>query len=192
MDPVNRNINPPLPTEYINAQPPVPVFTDETKAEKPHSGTFGKVLKIVGAITLVIIVIFSVFILISIRNYSKYQKESKIYVDTEVQKIVDDWNEEELLAQADEQFLSATPKKSIDELFLYFSKNLGSFIQYENSTLIDSRSYSGTTGNIIVAVYSSDARFERGTAQIITTVQNKNGKWTILGFRVNSQAFLKK
>src|SRR3990167_11011938 len=96
----------------------------------------GKIVKIFLAAFFLALLFFVVnaFVLNPIKyDGAKLDKESKAYVDIQIPFILQSWNGQKLVDQADPQLLKVTSKKDLLELFSAFSTYYGPMKSYDGS-----------------------------------------------------------
>lgn len=169
-------------------------ITLSKKWKLSNNGKKTKLFKILMAI-LVIVLLWIILVVIATifttNNYQKYDSQSISYVQTELPKIFTDWNDKELLRQADPDFLSTTPKSDLDKTFAFVSKKLGVLKSVQKYQKDFENNHLGIDGNTFQIAYTVKAIYEKGNAAINLYVRNKNGKWSILGFEVHSDVLNK-
>lgn len=148
-----------------------------------------KALKIIGIFILLGVVGFSIL------NYfgTKFDKESKAYVDKTVPIIIANWDADQLVNYSHPNLLKSASPEKIKALLNMFSESLGNLKEYKGSkgqagTHID-RIERGL-GIAVTGEYISDADFEKAPAKIQILLLKQDNKWQILGFQVISDALI--
>ena len=159
--------------------------------EKPSLGykKIKKTLLILGGIILCLIIFILTFSFIAYKNIPELDDESHDFVNENIPHVLESWDENYLMSMADSDFKAATPDESIDKLFNLFDSKLGKFKSYEGSTGQASVLVT-LTGKKITAHYIVRANFENAPAIIDINLVKNGNRWYILGFQVNSSAFL--
>ncbi len=148
-----------------------------------------KTLMILGGVFLVLVIIGAIGIGILAVKGSALDKESKAYVDRVTPIILADLNQKTLFKYADEELKKSVSAEDFKKIFKFFGR-LGKFKKYEGSTGQANISVTTTSGKVITGRYAANAEFEKGPATVRITVIKRNTGWKILGFYINSKAFL--
>lgn len=143
-------------------------------------------LKILLSIPLLLSILFvGVFVYFG----HKYDIESKAYTDKEIPKIINSWDISELMSQESPEFKQSITQDQLNALFNKFSMRLGNLKEYKGSvggaTFLFSK-----PGHIVSASYIIQATFEKAPAKITVDLVSDNGKWSIEGLTVFSEALL--
>ncbi|HZZ26531.1 MAG TPA: hypothetical protein VFE46_00885 [Pirellulales bacterium] len=139
-----------------------------------------------GVIIIAIILAFAVFL----PRAFKLSGEATAYLETEVPKIVEHWNSQELIDAATPELISAAKSSDgIERLFTMF-RQLGALKHLDKphgEIIVNTSTNHGseTTGN-----YTIPADFEKGSATIHVQLLRNGGGWKINGFHIDSEAFL--
>ena len=144
---------------------------------------------VLGGIFLAILVVGVVGMVFIATKGRALDTESKQYVDVAVPAIVSQWDRQELINRAGPEFMETVKDGDIEKLFTLFRK-LGAFKKYNGSEGQANISVTSKNGKVTSAAYVAKADFEKGPAEIQVTLIKHDAKWQILGFRVNSKAFL--
>ncbi len=149
-----------------------------------------KFLTILGGIfvVLIVVVVVGFFVL----NYfgTGLDEESKLYVDSNLPQIINDWSVEELISRASPELMKVAPKEKIENLFNAFSERLGPLKEYKGSNGQANISVTTQKGKVITGAYVAEAIFEKAPATIQFRIIKHDNQWQILEFRVNSEALL--
>ncbi len=114
-------------------------------------------------------------------------KEARQYADNTFTRVFGRWDADKLLAEASSEFFSAMPGQQAAEqtknLFKDASEKLGMMRMYNivSQEFKTSRSPDGKQQTFVQ--YTAQSVFERGKAQIVLTLVNRDAKWKIYGFR---------
>lgn len=148
--------------------------------------------QLVGCSIVVACVVVTVGSLIFVfsRVGRKLDKQSQMYVDEVLPKIVSDWQANQLIKRASPELLKATPDNKIRSLFSAFSKRLGNLKNYKGSRGEANIFFRFPEGRTVTATYVCDANFERGPASIQIRIILRNKTWQILELHVRSEALL--
>lgn len=148
-----------------------------------------KILMILGAVFSVLCVVAIVgFSVLAVKG-SALDKESKSYVDEVTPIILANLNKETLFQYASDELLNSASSEDFDKLFNWFQK-LGQFKEYNGSEGQATIMVTTQNGKQITGKYETNAEFEYGPATIIISVVKKDDDWQILGFHINSLAFV--
>lgn len=146
-----------------------------------------KIIMILGYIFLaLILVVIAALIGLSVMG-KKLDKESRIFVDAAVPAIVSNWDVRELQQRASPEFEASVDYDEVEEYFGSL-QDLGTFQEYKGSEG-DSNITLSLAGYEITADYTANAEFEAGSAEIQVSLIKRDGRWQILDFKVNPEAF---
>lgn len=148
-----------------------------------------KFLMILGCIFLVVIVLVGAGIAFVAIRGSALDKESREYADAVIPAIVDTWSEKALLDRASPEFRQAATNDQLDRLFRLF-RTLGPPQKIDPAKGQASILENPSTGQRITAAYETQAAFAKARATIQLTLIKHGPAWEIMGFRVNSPAFI--
>lgn len=125
-----------------------------------------------------------------IRHGLQLDSSSKAYVEDVMPKLLGFWDYEALASQSSPEMLAAASPEQLKRLFDAGSHALGPLKQLGaikgDSAVMVTNSKAKTT-----ARYRVEAQFARGSAMIDVALIQHDGRWQVLGFHVNSDAFLK-
>jgi hypothetical protein len=146
-----------------------------------------KFLIILGGLFLLIISVITVTIASAVITSNGLDKESKLFVDENLPKIVSNWDIEAFERYSDQsaQEKAGFTKEVGETLFAEWSKKLGKMVQYKGSKGRTSFFYSTTT-KIIRGSYLVNAKFEHGDAVIAVSILKTGDQWKIIGLGVDS------
>ncbi len=140
---------------------------------------------VVAAFILVLIIICAVFL----PQLFKLGNEATQYIQSEVPKIVEHWNSQELIDRATPDLITvAKSRENIDRLFVWFQQ-LGS-LKHLDTPHGGVRMWSSTNGSSTIGNYSAEAEFDKGPATIYIQLLRTGDAWKINGFKINSNALL--
>jgi len=144
-----------------------------------------KFLIILGSIFLALIVLGAVGIaLIAVRG-NALDKESKAYADAAIADIVTIWSEKDLLDRASPELKKAATADDLHRMFRWFS-SLGGLQKCEpaqGQAIMQN-------GKLITAQYMAKATFQKGEATIKLALIKHGNQWQIIGFHIDSPAFV--
>jgi hypothetical protein len=121
-----------------------------------------RVLIVLGAIFGVVLVVAAAGIVFVIINGNALDKESQAYADETIPTIAQHWDQDEIAKRASPEFLKATKDDNFPKLLSMLRDNLGDF-----------------------------RKFDKAPATIQLKLIKHSDEWQILGFHVDSQAFLR-
>ncbi len=123
---------------------------------------------------------------------SDNEADSKAYVDKVAPVIFKDWDTTLILAEADPDLknYADTNKEVFEKGIQSFKDAVGSMKAYKGATLLGKP----TEGpdHTVVAAYSVEADFEKGTSKIMLTTTLRDGKWQMGLFNLDPQAELQR
>jgi hypothetical protein len=119
-----------------------------------------------------------------------HEAEATAYVDAAVQRVVGDWNDAALIAEASPELLQAASREQIRRLFQTFSERLGA-LKGSGGATRDAYAVNFTlSGRVLTVMHTVPAAFENGPATIRIRTIRRDGRWKILNFHVESDALL--
>jgi hypothetical protein len=118
---------------------------------------------------------------------SALSKEAGAYVNAAIPAIVTGWNEQELLNRASPEFKQSAPPAKLDNFFHWFS-GLGRLKQCDPAEGHAHMHLSPQEGEVITALYTVHATFEKGEATIELRLVKRGDQWQIVNFVLNSPA----
>ncbi len=123
---------------------------------------------------------------------SDNEADSKAYVDKVAPVLFKDWDSTLILAEADPDLknFADTNKDAFDKGIQSFKDAVGSMKTYKGATLLGKP----TEGpdHTVVAGYSVEADFEKGTSKVLVTTTLRGGKWQMGLFNLDPQAELQR
>jgi hypothetical protein len=144
-----------------------------------------KFLVVLGSIFLALIVFGAIGIaLIAVRG-NALDKESKAYADAAIADIVTIWSEKDLLDRASPELKQAATTDDLHRMFRWYS-SLGGLQKCEpaqGQAIMQ-------TGKMPTAQYVAKATFQKGQATIKLDLIKHGNQWQILGFYIDSPAFV--
>ncbi|HXC29030.1 MAG TPA: hypothetical protein VNV38_13825 [Stellaceae bacterium] len=150
-----------------------------------------RVLIVLGAIFGVVLVVAAAGIVFVIINGNALDKESQAYADETIPTIAQHWDQDEIAKRASPEFLKATKDDNFPKLLSMLRDNLGDFRKYKGSKGDANISLTTQNGKVITATYVASVDFDKAPATIQLKLIKHSDEWQILGFHVDSQAFLR-
>lgn len=148
-----------------------------------------KILIALGAIFLVIIVIFIVAFSILAPKTLTSDREIRIYLNKVIPIILSNMNKETFLLYAADQLKNSAKPEELEKVFGWYSK-LGKFKEKKGLSIqLFSITHHVSSGQIL-GRYIVNADFERGPAEVKVAVIKEGTDWKILEFFINSEAFI--
>ena len=144
-----------------------------------------KKITIIGVVVAVLLIgVLSTIFLLN-RMAPKIQQDAQQYIDSNLPKIVQNWDSEALINQASPDLLKAASREQFAELFKMLSEKLGPLKQYKGSKGETSltTSFRGILRN---GVFEAQAVFANAPAVILCRIVWLDGTWKINEFRVKS------
>ena len=118
-----------------------------------------------------------------IRMRAAIEKEYRVFINTAVYAVTENWDRKELIKRASMEYLQATSKEKMDELFASYSR-LGHMKEYLGAVgTIDANDPSQTVG-----IYTAEADFDAGHATFEIEITWRSSKFQILKFNIKSPA----
>jgi hypothetical protein len=143
-----------------------------------------KFLYILGALTVIILVVGAVGVGVVVYNGRALDAESKTFIDTAVPAIATNWSEDALLERATPELRGSVTPDQLRTLFEGFSR-LGRLVEYQGSKGDANMSYIAGVGGSVSALYVATAKFQNGDAVFRITLLKRNGQWLIHNFHVD-------
>ena len=149
-----------------------------------------KLFTCLGVVFAVIILVFVVLFAVFIPRAFKLGNEATAYIQSEVPKIVEHWNSQELIDRATPDLIAAAQsRENIDRMFVMYQQ-LGSLKHLDTPSGGVRINSSTMNGTVTVANYTVQADFEKGPATISIQLLKMGDAWKINGFKINSNALL--
>lgn len=149
-----------------------------------------KLFKILGCIFLGLLMIIGVGAAIFIPRAASLNRDAVAYVETNIPAVVASWNPDELTKRAAPELLTPLLRGELPKLFAWFA-SLGKLKKLDKPI---GRVYTGFSvgshTNGTWGEYAVHADFEVGPAQITIILTRVGESWKIMGFHVDSPAFL--
>jgi hypothetical protein len=121
-----------------------------------------------------------------IKMRAAVERDRRIFVNTSVLAVTKDWDKKELLKRASIEYLEASSKEKMDELFASYSR-LGHLKKYYNAVSpVDEKGDVQPDG-----VYTAEADFDAGHAMFEVEITYRSHGFQILKFNIKSDALLK-
>lgn len=118
---------------------------------------------------------------------SSLDLESRKFVDVAIVAIVSHWSVDELLKRASPEMLAESEHQiDVDSLFNQW-RPLGGLVSYTGSRGGAEILESPEIGRMITANYTAKAIFQNGTAEIAIELVKREGKWSIMAFKVDPE-----
>ena len=149
-----------------------------------------KLLTACGTIVLALIALGLIGYVAFFYQARRLEKEGKEYVDRAIPLIVRNWDYDALIARAAPELSRVVPPEKLALLFQMFAARLGAFKRYNGSDGSAMLSFIGGQGMVGIGEYVAQAEFEKESAELNLRVVKRKGRWQILNFQVNSDAFL--
>ncbi len=147
-------------------------------------------LMLLGSLLLVLVVIGGLGLVFATIKGPELDRESRAFVDSAVQTICDDWNEQALIERAAPELIQAVGQGVLERMFGRF-RQLGDLRAY-NGADGDSSITLTSKGLNVTALYFARAAFAGGDAVIRVALTRRHGEWRIIGFKVDSDAITAK
>lgn len=148
-----------------------------------------RIFTCLGVVVAIFIVVLVIVFAIFIPRAFQLGRDATTYIKSEVPKIVQNWNPQELIDRAPELASTIKSKGDIDRLFAMF-RQLGSLKQLDMPTggvhiWASTNEESSAVGN-----FTAHAEFENGPATIVIQLLRMDNTWKINGFEIRSKVFL--
>jgi hypothetical protein len=146
-----------------------------------------KTIMVLGYVFLVLIILAAAGIASLAIIGKRLDKESKVFVDSALPAIIEEWDISELQKRASPEFDDSVDYDDLEE-YLGSLLELGKLEGYKGSTG-ESNITLSLGGYEITADYTASADFEKGSVEIQISLIKHNGAWQILDFRVSPEEF---
>ena len=148
-----------------------------------------KTLTVLGGIFLVLLIAGIIGFIVLAKKGGALDEESKAYVERVVPEILSDLRPETLLKYSSSEFIDSATQDEIDKLFKWYEK-LGKYQQMGDVVGGSNINYSQEKGKVVSAQYQINAKFDSGPATVILILVQRDNKWQIYHFKINSKAFV--
>ena len=148
-----------------------------------------RILIVMGIVFLSILIIIILMVFFVLTGGRRLDMQSKKYMDSANISIISAWNMQELIKRASPELKAATSDADLEKIFNLFRK-LGGLKKYNGCEGGTNVSLSTQHGKIITAEYVAKAEFDNGSATITVKLIKHANNWQILGFNIDSKAFL--
>ena len=112
-------------------------------------------------------------------------------MDTIVPRIVTDWNDAALVAEASPEMLQIASRDQVHALFRTLGERLGTLKEYGGATRITYFVNFTTSGRVLTLTHTAPALFEGGPAMLRIRTVRRGGQWKVLAFYVDADALLR-
>jgi hypothetical protein len=143
-----------------------------------------KVLYVLGALTLIVIVVAGAGVGVLVYKGNALDAESKAFVDGAVSAITANWSKDQLLDRATPELRESVKPDDLTALFDSLSR-LGPLVEYEGATGHAFVSYIAGSGSTVSASYVAKARFQNGATSFKIVLMKHDGHWMIHNFHVD-------
>lgn len=144
-----------------------------------------KALTVLGAVTLIVIVVACAGFGVLAYNGRALDAESKAYVDRAMPAIVQSWDRQQLMAQATPELRATMSPDALNAFWSALSR-YGPLLEYQGAQGDALLSLTVGSGSTVSARYVVRARFENGDATFRILLMKRDGRWMIHGFHVDS------
>ncbi|PLY05111.1 MAG: hypothetical protein C0625_13840 [Arcobacter sp.] len=148
-----------------------------------------KILMVLGGIFLVFVIAGIIGFTLLAKKGDALDEQSKTYVEKVVPEILSDLRPATLLKYSSSELIDSANKDEIDKLFKWYGK-LGKYKQMGDVVGGSNINYSQEKGKVVSAQYQINTEFETGPATIILVLIQRDDKWQIYNFKINSKAFV--
>jgi hypothetical protein len=143
-----------------------------------------RIFTCLGVLVAIVVVFLVIVFAIFIPRAFQLTRDATTYIESEVPKIVQNWNPQELIGRAAPELTSTIKSKGdIDRLFEMF-RQLGSLKQLDTPTGGVHIWMSTYKGSSAVGNFTAHAEFDNGPATIIIQLLRMDDTWKINGFEI--------
>jgi hypothetical protein len=147
-----------------------------------------KTIMVLGYIFVVLIVVLIAgFVSLTVMG-SRWDKESKAFVDAAIPAIVSTWDVDEIEKRASPEFDDEVDYDGLEQDFGVL-RQLGKLVEYKGSDGDSNITLSLQHGYEITADYTANADFETGSANMHMSLIKHGGQWQILDLKINPEEF---
>ena len=118
------------------------------------------------------------------------QQDGEDFLRELAPKLMQPWSSDTLRANAGPWLQSTMPPEKADKFISLLNTRLGNMQKIRQLTPVSYRVYLGTMGLQIVVNYEMIAQFDKADASVRWTIVKQNGKWSVEGFYIGSDALL--
>ncbi|HTQ38028.1 MAG TPA: hypothetical protein VMJ32_03320 [Pirellulales bacterium] len=149
-----------------------------------------KLFTCLGVVFAIIIVIIIILFAVFIPKGIEFNREAIVYLNSEVPKIVEHWNSQELLDAATPEMKSMmNDPDEVERLFVMF-RQLGALKHLDEPSGGIFMGARTPTGSATIGNYTIPGEFVKGHGVILVQLRRVGDSWKIDGFRINSDVFL--
>lgn len=143
------------------------------------------ILAVIGALALIVVILFGVFMFIGFRKIAPLTAEANAYADESIEAITATWDGNELFARSSPELRSLLGNGALETMMQQGEFQLGSLSSAQSATcMITSFFYLADEGEVAVADCASEAEFAKATASLQLNLVKRDEEWKILGFFV--------
>lgn len=144
-----------------------------------------KFLYILGALTLIGILVSGAGLGVFFYKGNALDAESKSFVDDAVPAIAATWSKQQFLDRAAPELQARVKPEELNALFERFSR-LCPLAEYQGARGEAAMSYMAGTGSTVSASYVAKARCQNGSAMFRIGLVKRDGRWMIRDFRLDT------
>ena len=141
---------------------------------------------IIGAVIAILLIGIFVTLFMLNRMAPQVQEDAQNYVDSNLPKIIQNWDSAELINRASPDLLKVASREKFAELFKMLSQKLGPLKEYRGSRgkISLTTSYRGIART---GIFEAEAVFGQAPAAILCRLVWQHGAWKIEEFRVKPE-----
>ena len=146
------------------------------------------ILAIIGALALIVIVLFVGFIFVGVQKIAPLMEESVAFADESMPAITKEWDGEELWARAAPELRELLGNGGLEQLMSTGSYQIGNLVEHGGAecTLTHFEFNTGN-GELALAQCTGKSRFEKAIAGYRLDIVKRKGEWKILGFFITPE-----
>ncbi len=143
----------------------------------------GGFLKVVGAITLVLVALIVALVVWGLFALAPLNKEATAYADQAIPAIAANWDRNELLKRAAPELKQSLTPAGLDSVYSLFA-SFGPMVKYNGATCAVTGSLSTASGKVIVAKCVATAKCQNADVSFQLSLLRENNVWLIGGIFV--------
>jgi hypothetical protein len=116
-------------------------------------------------------------------------EQSKAFVEKVIPEILSDMKPDTLLKYSSSELINSATPEEVDKLFKWYG-TLGKYQQMGDVVGGTNINYIQDKGKVVSAQYQVKTEFDSGPATVTVILVQRDDKWQIYNFKINSKAFV--
>jgi hypothetical protein len=148
-----------------------------------------KFLVILGGIFLVLVIVGVIFFSVLSVKGGALDEQSKAFVEKVIPEILSDMKPDTLLKYSSSELINSATPEEVDKLFKWYG-TLGKYQQMGDVVGGTNINYIQDKGKVVSSQYQVKTEFDSGPATVTVILVQRDDKWQIYNFKINSKAFV--